>query len=191
MNFTQDWFSYNIPHLEQLVGLLPMRQSFLEIGCFEGRATCWFLEHALEQNGIMTCIDPFQGSMEHSDMDLTELHERFVFNVATAKKPNQQLDVIKRTSYTGIAKLIEQDRIFDFIYVDGSHTAADVLIDACMSWPLLKKGGIMVFDDYHWNPNMQYNEYQTPKRGVDAFSHCFADQFKVVHDGYQIAVQKL
>jgi predicted O-methyltransferase YrrM len=137
----------------------------------------------------MVCIDPFKGSMEHTDMDLTELYERFVFNVATAKKPNQQLEVIKRTSYAGLAKLIEIGYVFDFIYIDGDHTAGAVLTDACMAWPLLKSGGIMLFDDYHWNPE-GYNVYQKPKIGVDAFSHVFKDQFEVLHDGYQIAVQK-
>jgi predicted O-methyltransferase YrrM len=191
MNFTQDWFTYNIPHLEQLVKLLPERKRFLEIGCFEGRATCWFLQHALDDDGEIVCIDPFTGSMEHSNMDLTSLFDVFTNNTDEAQKEKQNIWVLKGYSYNMVAELINDHAAFDLIYVDGSHTAADVLIDACMSWPLLKKGGIMVFDDYHWNPNNEYNEYQTPKRGVDAFSHCFADQFKVVHDGYQIAVQKL
>jgi hypothetical protein len=33
---------------------------------------------------------------------------------------------------------------------DGSHRARDVLEDAVLSWPLLKVGGIMLFDDYLW-----------------------------------------
>ena len=85
MNFTQDWFSYNIPHLEQLVGLLPERKRFLEIGCFEGRATCWFLEHALDDDGEIVCIDPFTGSMEHEQMDLSSLYKTFNRNVEDRK----------------------------------------------------------------------------------------------------------
>jgi predicted O-methyltransferase YrrM len=190
MNFTQDWFSYNIPHLERLVGLLPERKHFLEIGCFEGRATCWFLEHALAENGTITCVDPFTGSMEHEGMDLTSLRDVFNNNVKEAKKPNQMVFVNQGYSYKELAEFIQDKCTYDLIYIDGSHTAADVLIDACMSWPLLEKGGIMVFDDYHWAPE-GYNDYQKPKFGVDAFSHAFRDQFKVVHDGYQIAIQKI
>ena len=187
MNFTQDWFTYNIPHLEQLMGLLPERKRFLEIGCFEGRATCWFLEHALDDDGTMVCIDPFEGSMEHASMDLSDLYKRFQQNVYSVLKPDQHLATFTEPSDKVLRTL---DLQFDLIYIDGDHTAPAVLVDACLSWPLLKQGGIMVFDDYHWNPG-NYNEYQTPKRGVDAFSHAFGDQFKVVHDGYQIAVQKL
>ena len=190
MKFSQDWFTYNIPHLEHLMKMLPARKRFLEIGCFEGRATCWFLEHALDTDGQIVCIDPFTGSMEHEDMDLSDLYKTFSSNVDEVRKETQDIWVRKGFSYSKLAELIENQYTFDFIYIDGSHTAADVLIDACMSWPMLKKGGIMLFDDYHWNPG-GYNEYQTPKRGVDAFSHCFADQFKVVHDDYQIAVQKI
>ena len=190
MRFTQDWFSYNIPHLEKLVGMLPERKRFLEIGCFEGRATCWFLEHALDDDGEMYCIDPFTGSMEHDNMDLSDLYTKFIGNVSKVEKSSQCVSVMKEYSFDALAQLITRKQQFDFIYVDGSHTAADVLIDACMSWPLLKKGGIMVFDDYHWGPP-EFNDYQKPKRGVDAFTHAFGDQFKVVHDGYQIGVQKL
>mgnify|MGYP003345107982 FL=1 len=114
----------------------------------------------------------------------------FDANVAEVKKPNQMVFVNQGYSSIELAEFIRDKLQYDFIYIDGSHTAADVLVDACMSWQLLKQGGIMLFDDYHWNPG-GYNEYQTPKRGVDAFSHAFGDQFKVVHDGYQIAVQKL
>jgi len=190
MNFTQDWFTYNVPHIDKLMSMLPMKQSFLEIGCFEGRGTCWFLQNGLSERGVMVCVDPFKGSMEHKDMDLRELYEQFAFNVARAKKPDQQLTILKHTSYQALSHLISEDWIFDFIYIDGDHTAPAVLTDACMAWPLLKSGGIMLFDDYHWNPE-GFTDWQKPKMAIDAFSHVFKDQFKVVHDGYQIAVQKI
>ena len=41
-------------------------------------------------------------------------------------------------------------RHYDLIYVDGSHTARDVLQDAVLGWGLLKRGGLMIFDDYLW-----------------------------------------
>ena len=36
---------------------------------------------------------------------------------------------------------------FDLIYIDGSHRAADVLFDAIESYNILKKDGILFFDD--------------------------------------------
>ena len=192
MNFTQDWFDYNIPHITELMKLLPERKRFLEIGCFEGRATCWFLQNALDDDGEIICIDPFTGSMEHEQMDLSDLYARFKENVASAQKVTQKVGARKYDSYIALGTMIQQGykNQFDFIYIDGDHTAPAVLTDACMAWPLLKQGGIMLFDDYHWSPP-EFNEYQKPKRAVDAFSHVFGNQFKVVHDGYQVAVQKI
>lgn len=40
------------------------------------------------------------------------------------------------------------DETFDWIYVDGLHDYDGVLRDFHAAWPLLKQGGIMVFDDY-------------------------------------------
>jgi predicted O-methyltransferase YrrM len=176
--------------MEQLVRMLPARKRFLEIGCFEGRATCWFLQHALDEDGTMVCVDPFEGSMEHTQLDLSDLYKRFQANVYEVLKPTQNLATFTETSYKALAFLINEKEQFDLIYVDGSHTAYDVLTDACMAWGLLKQGGIMVFDDYHWRPD-GYTDQQTPKLAVDVFSHVFKGQFNVVHDGYQIAIQKI
>lgn len=78
--------------------------------------------------------------------------------------------------------------LYDFIYIDGSHIAKDVLTDACMAWPSLNAGGIMVFDDYLWgNPR---DVLHRPKVAVDAFINLFAEQIEVVHVGYQMVVRK-
>ena len=190
MNFTQDWFSGNIPHIQELMKRLPARKSFLEVGCFEGRGTCWFLEHGLDADGDMVCIDPFEGSMEHSEMDLTYLLDQFTANVDEVKKPEQSIRTMAYASYKALAKLITENAQFDFIYIDGDHTAPAVLADACMAWGLLKENGIMLFDDYRWSPE-GYSDRQKPKIAIDSFSFVFGDQFRLVFEGYQVAVQKV
>jgi hypothetical protein len=78
--------------------------------------------------------------------------------------------------------------LYDFIYVDGSHTAPDVLADAVMAWPLLKPNGLMVFDDYLWGE--QRDILHRPKLAVDAFVNIYAEQANIVHVGYQKVLQK-
>ena len=190
MNFTQDWFSYNLPHLSQLIQLLPARQSILEVGCFEGKATCWFLENVLDADGTMVCVDPFTGSMEHSEMDLSGLYKTFTDNVNEVKKPSQNLRVFDTYSYQALAKLIIEEAQFDLIYIDGSHMADDVFVDAAMAWGLLKPKGIFLFDDYAWSPE-GFNDYQKPKIAIDAFVKVFGDQLDIKHIGHQLAVQKI
>jgi predicted O-methyltransferase YrrM len=77
---------------------------------------------------------------------------------------------------------------FNFIYIDGSHTAKDVLTDACMAWPLLKQGGLMVFDDYLWGDSRDI--LHRPRFAVDVFTNIFAESLDIVHIGHQFAVRK-
>ena len=59
-----------------------------------------------------------------------------------------------------------------------------------MAWPLLKKGGFMVFDDYAWKPP-GFTLLQRPKVAVDAFINMFEDELQMTHLGYQLIVRKL
>jgi len=88
-----------------------------------------------------------------------------------------------------MAQLIHEDQLFDFIYIDGSHQAPDVITDACMAWQLLKTGGIILFDDYAWldMPGI----LQRPKIAIDAFTTLFSDKLQVVLIGYQLGIQKI
>lgn len=45
-------------------------------------------------------------------------------------------------------KRFEGKETFDWIYIDGRHDYDGVMIDFHATWPLLRKGGVMVFDDY-------------------------------------------
>lgn len=44
---------------------------------------------------------------------------------------------------------------FDWIYIDGRHDYDGVMVDFHATWPLLKEGGVMVFDDY--DDSLGYN----------------------------------
>jgi hypothetical protein len=53
-----------------------------------------------------------------------------------------------------------------------------------MSWGLLKKGGVMLFDDY------LYPEDNT-KDGIDSFLYAYAGEYEDIIKNYQLAVRKL
>ena len=46
---------------------------------------------------------------------------------------------------------LEEDELYDFIYVDASHEPDDVLYDAVLSWDMLKPEGLMIFDELNWD----------------------------------------
>ncbi|CAG8741307.1 12921_t:CDS:1, partial [Dentiscutata heterogama] len=93
-------------------------------------------------------------------------------------------------SLNALTKLNYESKIkFDFIYIDGSHVASNVLADAILAWNLLKDGGIMIFDDYEWDRYKE--EYNNPKIAIDAFIKCYNPQIEIIHKGYQITIKKI
>jgi len=189
MKFSQDWFTHNTPTFEHIRTSIGSCQRILEIGCFEGRATCWMLSNMLDEHGFITCIDTFKGSVEHENLRISNLMDVHRDNYQEVCKKTQTVEVLKGRSTPMLALLIHENKTYDFIYVDGSHSARDVLTDACMAWELLKPGGVMLFDDYLWMdmPNI----LDRPNMAIDQFVLMFGRELQLVALGYQLGVQKL
>jgi predicted O-methyltransferase YrrM len=193
--FTKDWFNWApevwaqlIPHLSGEAG----SRRFLEIGSFEGRSTVWIMENMMQHGDYMLCIDTWEGGEEHSEEDMDTVFMRFRANVQAAREKTSINSVghSRQSSTQGLAEEISEwgGSNYDFIYIDGSHIAKDVLTDACMAWPLLKPKGMMVFDDYMWgNPR---DILHRPKPAIDAFCNLFAEEAEIIHVGYQLVVRK-
>ena len=49
------------------------------------------------------------------------------------------------TTKQGLIYLQNNNIMFDFIFIDASHTAKDVFTDAILSWDILKENGILGF----------------------------------------------
>ena len=59
------------------------------------------------------------------------------------------------------------DGLFDLVYIDGSHSAKDVLLDSLLAWRLLRPGGAMIWDDYEWALPWVDAEYVEETRARD------------------------
>lgn len=84
---------------------------------------------------------------------------------------------------------------FDFIYVDGSHRAPDVLCDAVLGFKLPKVGGFMAFDDYlqaerAWLP-YGTDPLRCPKPAIDAYPAPHPEVDLYPESMYQIYVRGL
>jgi predicted O-methyltransferase YrrM len=194
--FTNDWFAQAREMWARLIPMLPERDEdgryFLEIGSFEGRSATWIAEHFMEDGDYLTCVDTWKGSEEHGSEDMQAVEDRFDRNFALmeARYPTKHFWKAKKTSVEQLASELSGgwQADVDFIYIDGSHTAKDVLTDACMAWPLLKSGGIMVFDDYLWGEARDV--LHRPKLAIDAFVNIFAEELAVIPSGYQFIIKK-
>jgi len=184
LNFTQDWFSNNINNFQTCMAAIPEKKLFLEIGAFEGRATCWMLENGLSDKGSIVCIDPYAKSDFDPTIDMQAVEARFWTNTSQARKSTQIVSSFKEPSYKALAEMIGFKYMFDFIYVDGSHAPDVALTDACMAWGMLKKDGVMLFDDYEY-------PHEPTKIGIDGFLKAFEGQYKTIVKNYQYGVQKL
>jgi hypothetical protein len=151
----------------------------LEIGSYEGRSALWFLANILTHDtSSITCVDLFG-----DDIDST-----FNANVKASGFAH------KLTKLKGDSKVVVRNlkNNFDFVYIDGSHIAKDVLIDAVLAWDLLKPGGIMIFDDYGFvrAPSGNQSQALVPKPAIDAFLLAFRHHIDVLHQDYQVIVKK-
>lgn len=188
--FRNDWFSLNIIDLETVFSSLESepRLSILEIGSFEGMSACYFLDRFKDRIARLVCIDSWEGSMEHTSADIDGASENFDANIA-AFGGIGKVEKIALPSREGLSRLQKDGSLFDLVYIDGAHGADDVEADGDAAWPLLKVGGIVVFDDYLWEA---YSDPAlTPLAGVHRFLAKYRDSVAVVRIGYQISFRRI
>jgi predicted O-methyltransferase YrrM len=175
--FTTDFVSQVIPvwerHLAEFKGKVNV--SLLEIGSFEGRSTIWFLENILTHpTSSITCVDPF-----------FRAEIRFDRNIH-ASGHSHKVKKIKGRSENVLRTLRESS--FDIVYIDGSHRALNVLMDAVSSWLLLKLGGIIIFDDYGWKAERAPED--GPKTAIDIFLKAFQPHIEILDKNYQVIIRR-
>lgn len=185
--FTDDWFSQNIPLWKGLFGpLAGSPLAYLEIGSYQGRSACWMLDNVLTHpDSRAHCVDTWEGSVEHTEDQKRDLYPVFCGNM----EPYGDRVVPHKGRSESVLKALAPAHAqhFDVIYIDGDHHSSAALEDAVLAFPLLKPGGILVFDDYAGG---RTHELSSPQRGINAFVNVYSDKLRVVHVGYQLVAQK-
>jgi cephalosporin hydroxylase len=131
----------NIQIIRQLVmAMRPTRT--LEIGLAHGASALTFLTSLREINTgggdfLHAAIDPYQRSVWKSAalhaVEVDGFRDHFQF--------------YDEESSVALARLCDEQREFQVIYIDGSHLFEDVFLDFAFSARLLPIGGICLFDD--------------------------------------------
>lgn len=158
--------------------------SVLQIGAYTGDATEWLINN-LNINSIED-VDTWEGSDEdaHKDIDFSEVlkvyQDRFAYQYAVYPYKMTSDEFFKQTPVK---------EMYDFIYIDGDHTAAQTLKDGINSFELLKVDGVMAFDDYGWHYGK--DKYHEPKLGIDAFLKVYLDRISILDLGYQAWIRKI
>jgi hypothetical protein len=165
----------------------PLR--ILEIGSWEGRSALFFLNYLPHSNLI--CVDTFAGSIEHrawplaqQESQLSAIEKRFDRNLGPFAG---RVEKRKADSLLALGELGIEGRLFDLVYIDGSHVAVDVYRDGVLAWPLVACDGIVIFDDYTRVVGPQ-NDW--PQVGIDAFLDKVKDAYEELFRGRQIVIRK-
>ena len=185
--FSSDWFSGSVPlwteHFGHLINKTDAR--FLEVGSWEGRSAHWIATNLLGISSTLDCVDTWKGSAEHDPSVAAQTWDVFQKNLEPFLSDKRVIaHQGKSTSILPrlIAEIEEGKRqAYDFVYIDGSHTTADVLMDACLAFLLVKSGGFIVFDDYPSNG---------PALAIDSVLKCLEGKYAPVFSGWQIAIRK-
>ncbi len=161
--------------------------TFLQLGVFTGDASVWLCENILTSKigSTLYDVDTWQGSDEeaHKPMDFVN-----VYDIYRAKTDRfHQIQRVTQTTVEFLTNCKTKD-IFDFIYIDADHTTVGVLLDAELSWPLLKSGGIMAFDDYEWGDHLPLHLRAKP--GIDLFLLRHEGQYDTLVKNNQYWIRK-
>jgi len=197
--FTADWFSHNAATWRPLLEAAAPSK-VLEIGSYEGRSTCFLIETlGARRTYDIYCVDPWENSNFHGT-DMEPVERRFDANIAIARSAapfKGSVSKLKGHSSEILPRMLASGHrgSFDLVYVDGSHEAPDVLLDAVLSFHLCRTGGLLIFDDYLWSadPEGPQDILKMPKPAIDAFVNIFRKKLHIVEKIplYQLYLHKI
>ena len=172
--FKDFWFLNNVEIINYfLPKFKDIKFDYLEIGSHEGMSLLNILDQY--KNVRATSIDLW------SDTEIEKVFDQNLKNF-------NNLEKIKLDSIFALRKLKDNNREFDYIYVDGLHEGTHVLIDAIQSFKLLKINGIIIFDDFmQYDKSLLYKSYED----IYSFLKLFKKQIKILYFQNILVVKKI
>lgn len=175
--FGSNFFEMWIPKWRSHLGHLSGKDGVIgiEIGCLHGDCSVFCANEITNgQNSKHYCID----------INETEF---LTNNISPYREKN--IEFIKGRSYDVLTSTFPE-KFADYIYIDGSHLAIDVMSDAVLAWSLLKDDGVLIFDDYGWGAHTT-DEKQKPRLAIDAFLQSYVDHYLLLEKCWQVYLKKL
>lgn len=167
----------------------PLR--ILEIGCFEGQATLWFVENLCKHpQSYIVCVDPhsYEGQIvppneaaKWMGNDHEAIQRRFLENTKPYRLPPAKVRYYEQQS-TDFFRYETRGyglQSFDLIYIDGNHVASCVLEDSINAWQYLAQGGYLLWDDYRWRGKTT-RQVDRPRLAIDSFLACYRGQYEFI-----------
>jgi glycosyltransferase involved in cell wall biosynthesis/Tfp pilus assembly protein PilF len=177
-------------HLNRLIKITGL--NVLEVNSGEGESTCWLIDNILtDDSARMTCINTFEAEAAHPVMfaggTLKVLDNLFKLNT-TKTGHLEKINIIAGKPQDKLRLL--PSSAFHLVYVGGPKPASDILESALLIWGLVKVGGMLIFDHYGFSFDPGVNE-DSPSVAINAFRRIFNKKIKIIHEGYQILLEKI
>lgn len=158
----------------------------VDVGVWKGQSTITLAkaQRLTANRGTVIAVDTFLGSPEHWSPDRADvqaslrfkygrpaIYETFLSNVVLSNLAPYVIP-LPQTSENAAAILAKNKVSPDLVHIDAAHEYDAVLRDMEVWWKLLRRGGIMIGDDFVW-PGVA--------RAVVHFSDKMAVSFQVEH----------
>jgi predicted O-methyltransferase YrrM len=161
---------------------------YLQIGAYTGDASVWLYENLLkDSDSVLVDVDTWEGSEEpvHYNMNWHTVESLYDAKTITAREERK----IVKYKETSDSFFKNNREMYDFIYIDGDHTAYGVLKDAVAAYECSNVGGIIAFDDYQWSAGL--GAIKEPKMAIDAFQEIYKDRVELLLRDYQCWFRKI
>lgn len=174
-DFTTDWFSGKMDKWKEVLAHLRAQDvKVLEVGSWEGRSAV-FLANYLPRSTIV-CVDIFSGDFE----------SRFDRNVAEF---GNRIEKHKGSAISILDGFISERRKFTLIYLDAGKKRDHVLGMSLLAWRLLRRAGIVIWDDYSWGPDLPSTD--RPHDGIDIFLALHEGEYRLLEKGRQVMIRRI
>ena len=161
----------------------PLRM--LDIGGYEGEITAWFLNNlATNPESHVYVIDTWKESSKVG-IDYKKIRRTFQQTIKKTGKETQ-CEVLPVTREDGLYHLLDmlEEESIDVAFVDASQDPQEFMTDAILIWKLMRKGGIVIFDDYTFAKN------DVSRSLIDTFIRNYQSESIILETNLQIVIKK-
>ena len=142
--------------------------NYLEIGCFEGLSSYYILSEYEFVNAFLLDLwgvpNPNNQILSNNFDSIEEHFDQNLFKFKFTKINNDPV--------ISMRKLLRENKIFDLIYIDGSQNREYILSDAIEAFKILKKKGLIFFDDFlQYDKNRALQSYEGIKNFLTLYSN--------------------